>query len=84
VIGGDTGLTYAGFATDTPTLTLYGSTDPTWLAEEPNVSVCFHPMPCSPCHRKPTCKNYDCMHAITVEEVVDASMRLLEQRMVVA
>jgi len=79
VVGGDTGLTYAGLATDTPTVALYGSTDPTWLAEEEFAAVCFHPMPCSPCHRRPKCKIYDCMHAITVEEIYTTAMRLLDR-----
>ena len=79
VVGGDTGLTYAGLAVDTPTVTLYGSTDPTWLAEEPFTSVCFHPMPCSPCHRRPKCKIFDCMQAITDEEIYTTGMRLLER-----
>ena len=79
VVGGDTGVTYAGLATDTPTVALYGSTDPTWLAEEAFAAVCFHPMPCSPCIRRPKCKAYDCMQAITVEEVYTTGMRLLER-----
>jgi heptosyltransferase-1 len=79
VIGGDTGLTYAGLATGTPTVALYGSTDPTWLAEEPNTAVCFHPMPCSPCHRRPRCQHFDCMQAITVREVADTAAELLER-----
>ncbi len=80
VIGGDTGLTYAGLATDTPTIALYGSTDPSWLAEEPYATVCFHPMPCSPCARRPVCRNYDCMQAITVEEVLDTARRLRKRQ----
>lgn len=79
VVGGDTGLTYAGLATDTPTVALYGSTDPNWLAEEPFASVCFHPMPCSPCNRRPKCKIYDCMQAITIDEVYTTGMRLLKR-----
>lgn len=79
VVGGDTGLTYAGLATDTPTVALYGSTDPNWLVEEPCAAVCFHPMPCSPCHRRPKCKHYDCMQAITAEEVADTAAVLLQQ-----
>lgn len=80
VIGGDTGLTYAGLATDTPTIALYGSTDPSWLAEECCATVCFHPMPCSPCARRPSCRQYDCMQAITVTEVVDTARMLLKRR----
>jgi heptosyltransferase-1 len=77
VVGVDTGLTYAGMATDVPTIALYGSTDPTWLTEEPSTSVCFHPFPCSPCHRRPTCQGFDCMQAITAAEVADTAGALL-------
>jgi len=79
VVGGDTGLTYAGLAVDTPTVALYGSTDPTWLAEEPFVSVCFHPMTCSPCNRRPKCKIFDCMQAITAEEIYTTGKSLWER-----
>ncbi|MHB9132189.1 MAG: glycosyltransferase family 9 protein [Armatimonadota bacterium] len=78
VVGVDTGLTYAGLATDTPTVALYGSTDPTWLAEEPCTAVCFHPMPCCPCGKHPACKNFDCMVGITAEEVYDTASNLLQ------
>ncbi|HOS44005.1 MAG TPA: glycosyltransferase family 9 protein [Armatimonadota bacterium] len=81
VVGLDTGLTYAGLAVDTPTIALYGSTDPSWLAEEPCATVCFHPLPCSPCGRRPTCRQYDCMQAISVAEVADTVRRLLKQRL---
>ncbi len=84
MVGGDTGLTYAGLAVDTPTVALYGSTDPTWLAEEPFASVCFHPMPCSPCNRRPKCKHFDCMQAITDEEIYATGMRLLQRVRVTA
>ncbi len=81
VVGLDTGLTYAGLAVDAPTIALYGSTDPSWLAEEACATVCFHPLPCSPCGRRPTCQHYDCMQAISVEEVADTARRLLKQRL---
>lgn len=76
VVGLDTGLTYAGLACDVPTVAIYGSTESTWLAEEPCATVCFHPMPCSPCARKPVCQHYDCMAAVTVDEVLDAAKRV--------
>jgi len=79
VVGGDTGLTYAGFATDTPTVALYGSTEPAWLVEEKCAAVCFHPMPCSPCLRRPKCVDYPCMQAITAEEVVETAAKLLQR-----
>ncbi len=84
VIGVDTGLTYAGLSTDRPTIALYGSTDSSWMAEEPYTTVCFHPMPCSPCMRRPTCEGYPCMQAITVQEVIDTANVLLEGQRVTA
>jgi heptosyltransferase-1 len=84
VIGVDTGLTYAGLASDRPTVALYGSTDSSWMAEEPHTAVCFHPMPCSPCMRRPTCQGYPCMQAITVQEVIDTAKVLIEQQRVEA
>jgi heptosyltransferase-1 len=84
VIGCDTGLTYAGLATDTPTVALYGSTSPLWLAEEPCVEVCFHLMPCAPCRRRPTCQHYDCMQAITVDEVAATAAHLLKRNCLTA
>jgi heptosyltransferase I len=79
VIGGDTGMTYTGLVTNRPTVVLYGSTDPGWLAEEPSVAICFYPMPCSPCRTRPKCKKYDCMQAITVQDVADTASDLLRR-----
>lgn len=80
VVGVDTGLTYAGMTRELPTIALYGSTDATWLVDEPNTVICYHKMPCSPCRRHPTCTHYDCMRAITVEEVVTALVEQLKLR----
>lgn len=73
VIGVDTGLTYAGLTTLTPTIALYGSTDPGWLRDEPRTTVCYHRRDCSPCRRRPTCIAFDCMQDITVDEVCQAT-----------
>lgn len=77
VVGVDTGLTYAGMAVGTPTVALYGSTDATWLTDEPHVAVCLHPMSCAPCGRHPKCAGFDCMRAISVQEVADALCTVL-------
>lgn len=80
VVGLDTGLTYAGLATDTPTVALYGSTDATWLTEEPHTVICMHPYACGPCDRRPTCTDYACMRAIAVDEVAAAVARVHDAR----
>lgn len=78
VVGVDTGLTYAGLATDTPTVALYGSTPSGWLTEEPSVTLIHHQFPCAPCRRRPSCgARFDCMRAITAQEVAD----MLEPRL---
>ena len=84
VIGVDTGLTYAGMAVDTPTIALYGSTSADWLREEPHTRVIAHAMPCAPCGRHPVCQGYDCMRAITVEEVADALRRTIAEQATMA
>ncbi len=83
VIGVDTGLTYAGLPTGTPTVVLYGASDPGWLTEEPATAICFHPLPCSPCLR-PTCANYDCMNALSEDEVYQTVTRLMARERVMA
>jgi len=80
VIGVDTGLTYAGMAVDTPTIALYGSTNADWLQAEPHTRVILRVMPCAPCGRHPVCRDYDCMQAITVEEVADALRQTIAEQ----
>lgn len=78
VVGVDTGLTYAGMPTDTPTVALYGSTDAHWLTEEPHTAIILHKRPCSPCGRHSSCQGrYDCMWAITVAEVAETLRSLI-------
>lgn len=75
-IGNDTGLTYTALAADVPTVTLFGPTDPTFLAEEPHAVVCFHPVPCSPCG-KTACRKNCCMEGLDIAQVEDAACALV-------
>lgn len=78
VIGVDTGLTHMGSAFCLPTVALFGSTCPYTETRSPYTIVLYHPLPCSPCRRKPTCNgDHDCMQAITVEEVLQALEKAL-------
>lgn len=73
LIGVDTGLTHMGTALRIPTVALFGSTCPYTGTRSPNTIVLYHPMPCSPCRRSPTCNGtHDCMRAITVAEIMEA------------
>lgn len=76
LVGVDTGLTHMGTAFRIPTIALFGSTCPYTRTCSPGTVVLYHPMPCSPCRRSPTCNGaHDCMAAITVGEVMDAVTR---------
>lgn len=77
MVGVDTGLTHMGTASSIPTVALFGSTCPYTSTRSPKTVVLYHPLPCSPCRRTPTCnEKYDCMLAITVEEVIQTIQRL--------
>lgn len=79
VIGVDTGLTHMGIAFNCPTICLFGSTCPYLDTGHDNAVVLYHKLACSPCKRHPTCHGrFDCMRAITVEEVLDVATRLLK------
>lgn len=81
LVGVDTGLTHLGTAFKIPTIALFGSTCPYTQTRSANTVVLYHPLPCSPCRRKPTCNGqYDCMQAITVAEVMQTIAQLLEKR----
>ena len=78
VIGVDTGLGHMGIAFGRPSLLLFGSTRPYLDTGRANARVLYHPLPCSPCKRRPTCGgSYDCMRRIEVDEVLGAASDLL-------
>ena len=77
LIGVDTGLTHMGIAFDRPTLCLFGSTCPYLDTTHDNAQVIYHRLSCSPCKRRPTCDGrFDCMQAISVDEVLQQAARL--------
>jgi len=77
VIGVDTGLTHLGLAYDRPTVALFGSTLPYLETGTSRGLVLYHPLPCSPCRRRPTCGGaFTCMEMIGVPEVLSAAVRV--------
>lgn len=73
LIGPDTGMIYAAMALGTPVVGLFGPTDPEIVGPRgPHCAIVYHPMACGPCMRRPTCRDYDCVLAITVDEVLEA------------
>ena len=69
-----------GSAFARPTLALFGATCPYRETASPATRVLYHYLPCSPCKRSPTCDGrYDCMVALTVDDVANAAVDLLRQ-----
>jgi len=82
VIGVDTGLTHMGVAFERPTVALFGATRPYLDAGTAKAKVLYHPYPCSPCRRRPTCAGrFPCMAAIETDEVLHAARHLLDRSM---
>lgn len=80
LIGVDTGLTHMGTAFDRPTVALFGATCPYLTTPNSLTKVLYQPMRCSPCRRSPSCdQRFDCMAALTVEQVLATCLELLER-----
>lgn len=80
VIGVDTGLSHMGIAAQVPTLLLFGSTRPYLDPGQARAQVLYHARDCSPCRRRPSCDGrFDCMRAITVEQVLAAARALMDE-----
>ncbi len=77
VVGVDTGLLHMSVALDRPTVGLFGASAWRCFLKKPNFLWVAKEFPCSPCQRHPTCKDVDCMRAITAEEVENAVMQVL-------
>lgn len=74
----DTGLGHMGIALGTPSLLLFGSTRPYLVTGRVDARVLYHPLPCSPCKRRPTCGGaFTCMGLIEVDEVIAAARAVL-------
>jgi len=82
VVGGDTGPVHIAAALGVPTLALYGPTSPDLTGPRgPAVCVLRHDVPCAPC-RDRNCVRWECMLAISTEEVTSASLALLRDSLV--
>ena len=72
VIGVDTGLLHMAVALDRPAVGLFGASAWRCFLKRDNFVWVAKQFPCSPCQRHPTCKNVDCMQAITPDDVEQA------------
>jgi heptosyltransferase I len=85
VVSGDTGPLHIATAVGTPTVAIFGSTDPAetgpWKPSGGTpvpATVLYDAFSCAPCRKSPTCDGrFDCLRAITPERVYDATCQLL-------
>lgn len=82
LLSADSGPMHLATAVGTPTVALFGSTDPAATGPYDGVSrVLYKGLPCAPCGNHPTCGGrYECMRAITPDEVALAVRTLLRER----
>jgi len=77
LIGVDTGLLHMAVALDKPVVGVFGPSGWQDFIKKENFIPVAKPFPCIPCFRHPTCKDYDCMKAITPGDVLQAADRWL-------
>jgi heptosyltransferase-2 len=81
LITNDTGPAHIGAALNTPTITIFGPTNP--LTTRPfslQAEVLRHPPDCAPCMLRDCPIDHRCMTAITVEEVLERARAILKRR----
>lgn len=77
-VGNDSGTSHLAAALGTPTVAIFGSTNPRRTAPQgPRVSVLCDPPDCSPCLAR-TCPygHYECLHRVQPQQVLDQLAQL--------
>jgi heptosyltransferase I len=78
-VSGDTGPLHLAAAMGTPTVALFGPSNPQRNGPYgPGHVVLHHKLPCSNCYQR-TCNHWECLPGIEIETVVQAIGRLLEK-----
>jgi ADP-heptose:LPS heptosyltransferase len=75
----DSGPAHIGYALGTPTVTIFGATEPEiWGPVTPAPArLLSHPIACRPCNSPDCSIGYRCLAAVSVDEVVEAGLELL-------
>ena len=81
LVTNDSGPLHVASALGTPTVTIFGSTDPArWAAlKRDRHRALVHPISCRPCDHVECPIGYICLQAVRVEEVVDAAYGLAQK-----
>jgi heptosyltransferase-1 len=72
VVSVDTALLHLGVAVGAPVIGICGPSYWPGFQDYESFTMIRKPVPCSPCLRHPTCRHFDCMRAIGVEEILRA------------
>ena len=82
LITNDTGPAHIGAALNTPTLVVFGPTNPlTTYPLSRNAEIIRHPPECAPCMLRDCPIDHRCMTAITVEEVFGRACAMMSRRL---
>ncbi len=82
LITNDTGPAHIGAALNTPTLAIFGPTNPlTTYPLSRNAEIIRHPPECAPCMLRDCPIDHRCMTAITVEEVFERACAMMSRRL---
>jgi ADP-heptose:LPS heptosyltransferase len=79
-IGNDSGITHLAAAVGTPTIALFGPTDPQiWGPRGEKVTILYKKHPCSPCPLdiRKNCFSLSCLNQIEIESVVKEACNML-------
>jgi heptosyltransferase-2 len=82
LVAGDTGVAHLAAALGTPTVTLFGPTDPALSAPRGPGTVVRHRVPCAPCFYRSCPIEHPCMRDITAAEVAEHVQAALRSRAV--
>ena len=86
MVTGDSGPAHFAAASGLPTVVLFGPETPRLYRPLGNATPIYAGLACSPCvsasnHRNSPCQDNVCMRAISVEQVFDAAVEILNRRM---
>jgi heptosyltransferase-1 len=73
VISVDTGLLHIANALSRPIVGIFGPTTWQYLRKKDTLTIVAKDLPCMPCFRHPSCSGFECMQAITAEDVLSAA-----------
>jgi heptosyltransferase-2 len=77
LVTNDSGPMHIAAALETPLLAIFGSTNPFRTGPWKSGRVLYHQQPCSPCYLRTCPKDFQCMRAITPEEVIGNLQEML-------